>query len=136
MNVYQSQIRKLPGTNYGEIHTSAKRVFKEISSTTRRNPYVRSVYFKKEKVFLNHFWSHMMSKNWRDRSRRIKYCAAAIDLIRNSRFQPVSKENPNERSEVLHRFAGRTKEGESFFVQIKENKRSGEKYLISVFPCQ
>jgi CRISPR/Cas system-associated endoribonuclease Cas2 len=70
--------------------------------------YVRSLYFNKEKVFL--------------------------DLIQNSKFEPTSKENPNKRSEILHRFAGITSEKDLFFVQIKENKQSGTKWFMSVFP--
>ena len=38
------------------------------------------------------------------------------------------------KTEILHRFKGITPEGEEFFVQIKENKRNGQKYFISVFP--
>ena len=30
--------------------------------------------------------------------------------------------------------SGKTKDGQSFFVQIKENKRTDEKWLISAFP--
>lgn len=49
-------------------------------------------------------------------------------------FEPKSKENPNEPSEILHRFAGTTKEKDLFYVHIKEDKRTGQKYLISIFP--
>lgn len=66
--------------------------------------------------------------------RRLKYFPCAIELIQKSRFEPESKENPNKRTEILHRFTGVTKENDIFFVQIKEDKRTGQKWLISVFP--
>lgn len=69
-----------------------------------------------------------------DRLRRLKYFAAALDLIKNSPYDPTSKENPNKKGEILHRFAGITKEKDLFFVQIKEVKQTGQKYFISVFP--
>ena len=95
---------------------------------------MRSVYFKKEKIFLELFWRHLYEKkNFRDQLRRMKYFACAIDLIRNSHFEPISKENPNRRSEILHRFAGATIDDDLFFVQIKEDKRTGQKWFMSVF---
>jgi len=66
--------------------------------------------------------------------RRLKFLPCAIELIRHSVFEPTSKENPNKSSEILHRFMGMTSEKEVFFVQIKEDKRSGKKWFISVFP--
>lgn len=67
--------------------------------------------------------------------RRLKYFSAALELIQHSRFEPKSKENPNKPGEILHRFAGSTKGKELFFVQIKEDKQTGQKYFISVFPA-
>ena len=64
----------------------------------------------------------------------MKYFACAIELIQKSRFDPESKESADRQSEMLHRFAGKSKDGQLFFVQIKEDKRSGEKSFISVFP--
>ena len=45
-----------------------------------------------------------------------------------------SKDNPNNAKEILHRFAGKSKDKQSFYVQIKENKQNDEKYFMSVFP--
>ena len=39
-----------------------------------------------------------------------------------------------QKLEILHRFAGLTKNRELFYVQIKEDKRSGRKYFMSCFP--
>ena len=136
MKIYQSKVRKLSGSEYREVYIQVKNIYKEISSRTKRRPYIRSSYFKKDKIFLSYFWDHLWTKNWRDRVRRLKYFPCAIDLIKNSRVEPISKENPNRNSELLHRFAGITKEKELFFVQVKEDKRSGEKHFMSVFPEQ
>ncbi len=73
-------------------------------------------------------------QNFRDKIRRMRYFSCAIELIQNSRSEPTSKENPNRCSEVLHRFTGTTKDNNFFFLQIKEDKRTGNKWLISVFP--
>ena len=43
-------------------------------------------------------------------------------------------ENADNRNEILHRFAGKTKDKEIFFVQIKENKKNSKKYFMSCFP--
>ncbi|MDA2922394.1 hypothetical protein MYX07_03970 [Patescibacteria group bacterium AH-259-L07] len=135
MKSYQTKTKKFTGTDFHEVHRKAFGLYKEIKSKTKRRPYVRSAYFKKEKVFLELFWQHLFDKkNWRDRIRRLKYYPYAIELIQKSRFEPESKENPNKRTEILHRFAGITKENDIFFVQIKEDKRTGQKWLISVFP--
>ncbi|MFA5855362.1 MAG: hypothetical protein WC846_03740 [Candidatus Gracilibacteria bacterium] len=66
--------------------------------------------------------------------RRLKFYPAALELISDTKFAPSSKENPNKSDEILHRFAGISKENFVFYVQIKEDKRSGRKDFISVFP--
>ena len=127
-------MKKLSGTDFREVHQNTFNLYKQIKKKTKRRPYVRSVYFKKEKIFLELFWRHLYEKkNFRDKLRRMKYFACAIDLIRNSHFEPISKENPNRRSEILHRFAGATIDDDLFFVQIKEDKRTGQKWFMSVF---
>lgn len=134
MKAYQTKIKKLPGTSYKEVIKKARHLYHIEERRTKRLPYVRSAYFKKDKVFLNQFWSHLSQKRERDRKRRLYFYACAIDLIRHSRIEPVSKTNPNKKSETVHRFAGITKEKELFFVQIAENQRTGNKYFMSVFP--
>lgn len=66
--------------------------------------------------------------------RRLQYFEAALELIERTRFEPQSKNNPNKGNEILHRFIGVTKEGDLFFVQIKENLRNKKKFLMSIFP--
>lgn len=135
MKIYKTKIRKLRGTNFHEVRKKAFTIYKALKTQTRRKTYVRSAYFKKEKIFLDLFWGHQFErKNFADLMRRIKLYPCALELIRKSRFEPTSKENVDKPSEILHRFTGATSENEIFFVQIKENKRSGKKWFISVFP--
>jgi hypothetical protein len=135
MKAYQAKIKKLPGTDFGEVYKKAFGAYQQIKRKTKRRPYVRSAYFSKDKIFLELFWNHLHEKeNFRDKIRRMKYFPTAIELIQNSRIDPTSIENPNKSSEILHRFAGATRDDELFIVQIKEEKRNGKKWLMSVFP--
>lgn len=135
MKVYQSRIPRLSGSDFREVNAKARLLYQKIKSKSKRRPYIRSAYFKKEKIFLELFWIHLFEKsNWRDRVRRLKYFSCALDLLQNSRFHPNSKENPNKKSELLHRFAGLSKEGDLFYVQIKEDKKTKQKWFMSVFP--
>ncbi len=135
MKYYKTRARKLPGSNWKEVMKGAFGMYKEISRNTKRRPYVRSSYFDKQKIFLGLFWQHLHEKkNLNDKTRRLKYYPCAIELIQKSRYEPTSKENPNRQGEIVHRFAGSTPENELFFVQVKEARRTGEKWLMSVFP--
>ncbi len=135
MKYYQTKAGKLAGTDFREAHKNARRVYDEIKGKSKRKTHIRSRYFDKNKIFLDLFWDHLYSKkNLKDRLRRVRYFAAAIELIMNTHVEPESKENPNDRGEILHRFTGKTKNNEVFYVQIKEEKRTGHKYFISVFP--
>lgn len=137
MKAYKVKSKKLPGTNFHEVRKKAFKLYQQIKSKTKRRAYIRSAYFKKDKIFLALFWQHLFDKQkWQDRMRRLKYFKVAIELIRHSKFEPKSKENPNKSGEILHRFTGITKDHDIFFVQIKENKCNGQKYLISIFPDQ
>lgn len=135
MKFYQTKALMFSGSDYHEVHLKAYGLYKKIKRKTKRRPYVRSAYFNKEKIFLEAFWNHLYEKqNFRDKVRRMKYFGCAVELIQMSKCEPTSKENPNKRSEILHRFAGATKEKDLFFVQIKEDKKTGQKWLMSVFP--
>ncbi len=135
MKIYQTKIKKLSGSDYREVHSQAIELYKELKRKTKRRPYIRSIYFNKDKIFLETYWQHLYEKeNFRDKIRRMKYFPCAVELIQKSRMEPTSKENPNKRTEILHRFAGATEEHELFFVQIREHKGAGEKWLMSIFP--
>lgn len=131
---YQTKTGRLPGTNYKEVYKKAQDIFKDIKRQTKRKPYLRSAYFLKQKVFFDYFWIHLFEKQRPERFRRLKYFAAAIELIQKSRNHPVSMQNTSKQSEMLHRFTGKTSDGEIFYVQIKENKRKETKQFMSVFP--
>ncbi len=134
MTVYQTKTKKLSETNYSEVKKHAAFILNQIKKRTKRRPYIRSAYFNKQKIFFDYFWIHLSQKNLRERIRRLRYFPCALDLIRNSRIVPVSIENADNRNEMLHRFTGKTKDKEVFFVQIKESKRGDKKYLMSCFP--
>lgn len=131
---FRSKFNKLHGSNYAEVRKNAEIVFKQIKSKTKRNPYIRSAYFNKQKIFFDYFWEHLQQKRPQERYTRLKYFQVAVDVIKNSRNSPITKENPNRKHEILHRFFGETKNKELFYVQVKEDIKSGKKYFMSCFP--
>jgi hypothetical protein len=135
MKVYRAKIKPFSGTRYADIGYKAYRLYNQIKKESKRRPYVRSAYFKKEKVFLELFWKHLQDKHsLNDKTRRLKYLPCAVELIQNSRFDPITKENPDKSNEMLHRFIGIAPNNVTFFVQIRESKRNKRKWLMSVFP--
>ena len=133
---YQASKRKLPGTNYTEVRKQSLAVFNKIKKSTKRRPYIRSAYFKKQKVFFDYFWAHLHQKRPKERFARLQYFEAAIELVAYSKNHPSSKQNPNQEKEILHRFVGLTKNKQRFYVQIKEDKQSDKKYFMSCFPAK
>ncbi len=131
---YRTKSKRLAGSNYGEVHRKAFHLYTQIKKRSKRRVYLRSAYFHKDKIFLSLFWHHLNDKHHKERLRRFKYFPCAIELIRESRFDPTTVESVDKKGEILHRFAGITSENELFYVQIKENKRNGQKYLMSIFP--
>ena len=134
MRIYQSKCGKLSGTNFSEVARDARAVLRKLTTKTRRRPHVRSAYFKKSKIFIGPFFAHTHEKSWQDAVRRMKLFPCAIDLVKNSRYEPLSKQDPNNPHIMLHRFGGATRQKELFYVQIKEDKRTGNKYFMSCFP--
>lgn len=51
MKVYQTKTKKLAGTDYGTVYPKAHKIFKQLKKKTRRRPYIRSTYFKNDKIF-------------------------------------------------------------------------------------
>ena len=131
---YQTKTKRFTRNEYREVRKQAIILLNKIKKQTKRRPYVRSTYFNKQKIFFDFFWKHLFQKNPKERIRRLQYLAPALEIIKNSKNHPLSEENPHKKSEILHRFAGLTKDKELFYVQIKENKRTNKKYLMSVFP--
>ncbi|MDR1184391.1 MAG: hypothetical protein LBK67_06295 [Coriobacteriales bacterium] len=133
LQVFNSKHQRTKGTSIEELARKARRLFNAESKKSKRTPYIRSAYFDREKVFINLFWPHLSQKPRGERIKRLRFIACAFDLIHNSRFAPTSRINPNNPSEMLHRFAGVTKDGYLYFVQIKEDMKDGRKSFLSVF---
>lgn len=133
MKVFSSKEALLPGSSYDEVIALARKEFHKIENLTKRQPYVRSSYFNKDKVFISLYWTHLMQLHRRDRTLRLKFYKAAIDLMRNTRHEPETIFKKDDLSIILHRFYGETKDGVGFCVQIKQDKRSGRKDFMSVF---
>ncbi|MGI9027728.1 MAG: hypothetical protein ACR2FM_02705 [Candidatus Saccharimonadales bacterium] len=135
MKIYKSKCSRLPGTSHASIFRAARYEYHKIQKRTpRRKAYVKSQYFKKDKIFINQFWEHLKQKRLGDQLRRTKLFPCAIDLIRNTTCSPDTIYNYGNMNIGLHRFFGETKDGFHFYVQIKENKRTGRKDFMSVFP--
>jgi len=137
MQAYRSKYSRLPGTTFNEIMAAARREYHAVQKRTpRRVPYVRSSYFAKDKVFLNTFWEHLKQKHPSEQARRLKFYLAALDLLRNTTYTGESIIEHNNPDVFLHRFLGQTHDGEHFYVQVKDNRRSGRKEFMSVFPAK
>lgn len=133
MKIYQSRYSKLTGSSYLELERKARKLYNEVAKRTKRNAYIRSKYFKKDKIFIKLFWEHLSQKKQGDRRRRLEYYQCALDALRNTDVKPEIKPNPNHKNEIVYRFFARTKEGSQFYIQVKQDKR-GNKHFISVFP--
>lgn len=133
-HIYEARVRAISSNQPAVVYKEARSLYQKIQKKTKRRPYIRSAYFKKEKVFLESYWHHLYQKNWRDRVRRMKLFPCGVDLIENSHQAPQSKMNPRDSGEMLHRFSGRTPEEILFDVQIKEEIKTGNKWLMSTFP--
>jgi len=133
MKSFQSKVKVIPGTSYQEVVKIVRQEHKKIEKQTKRIPYVRSTYFNKDKVFISLFMAHITQKNLKERTKRLKLYNAGIDLLRNSRCEPETLFDNDDRSMMLHRFYGITKDGIEFCVQVKHNKRSNRKDFMSVF---
>ncbi len=135
MGVYPSKHNQFSGTTYDEVIKYARKEYHRIQKKTpRRVTYVKSRYFTKDKIFINNFWDHMDQKSPKERTKRLKLYACAIDLLRNNTDAPDTIYANVDKNIGLHRFYGRTRAGKYFCVQVKENKRTGRKDFISVFP--
>ena len=90
MQAYQAKSKKISGTNLAEVYRASERIYKEIARKTKRRPYIRSAYFKKEKIFFDYFWNHLRQKVPKERFKRLKFFEASVELIKKSRNKPVS----------------------------------------------
>jgi hypothetical protein len=134
---FHTKSKAFSGTTYSELAKKARTHYKKVTSNTKRRPYIRSKFFNKQRKFLELYWVHLSDKkSFSEKVKRLRYFACGIELIKKSHCDPISKENPNNTREIVHRFIGIDSEKKRFCVQIKEEKNSGEKWLMSIFPCK
>jgi hypothetical protein len=74
-----------------------------------------------------------MQKDFKNRTKRLKLYASALDLLANTQQEPETIFQKNDLSVLLHRFYGVTADGVEFCVQVKQDKRTGRKDFMSVF---
>jgi len=130
---YKARTAPLPGTRHANVAPQARTILRNIAKHTKRRPYIRSAWFKKDKIFFTHFWTHLTQKPISEQIRRLKLLPCAIEVIRKSRQEPTIKQNVDRKYEILFRFAGITRNNTLFFVQIKHNTRTNRKEFMSVF---
>jgi hypothetical protein len=134
---YISKYPKSKLTSHSQLISEARRYFHAIQKRTpRRQAYVRSKYFTKNKIFINQFWDHLNQIHPGDQVRRLQFYACALDVIRNSTTSPDTIFGNANKEIALHRFSGLTKDGVRFYVQIKEEKRTNRKDFMSCFPAK
>ena len=135
MNLYQANKTQLGGTSYAEVMKNAHKTYNEVKRLTRRQSYVRSAYFNRDKVFINIFWNHLAQKRAADQVRRARLLPAAIELLRHTQIAPETIIENKYANDILFRFSGITNDGVKFYVQVRQNKKTGRKDFMSVFPA-
>ena len=136
VSVYLSKYSPTPSTAHAMVIKAARAEYHKIQKLSpRREAYVRSKYFRRDKVFINQFWEHLKQKRPGDVVRRARLFVPAIDLIRNTTISPETIYSQEDKDMELHRFYGTTRSGVDFVVQIRESKRSKRKDFMSVFPA-
>jgi len=133
MHYFPVKSTKLSGAGSDkEILKRASDYFRALMCRTKRQPYIRSAYFGKQKIFFTYFWKHLYQKPPRQRKEKVLFLPCAIELVQKSRNTPTSKPNPNKKSELLYRFYGVTRNKEKFYVQVKENVNTKRKEFMSI----
>ena len=133
MNAYNTKYPQLSGSSYNEVLKRARQEYNVIAHSTKRQPYVKSKFFSGEKVFLAVFWTHLMDKNQKDRTKRLRFYKAALDLLRNSQINPDTIASTEDQRILRYRFYVITKDGSYFCVQVKEDIRTKRNDFTSIF---
>ena len=96
MRVYQSKHSKLKGTSYSELERKARKLHNTIVKMTKRNAYVRSMYFKKDKIFSHFFGNTSIKKHvviakdvWNITNAPSICCAIVLTNQRHGQIQTV-----------------------------------------------
>jgi hypothetical protein len=114
----------------------ARKAFRALQKQTKRRPHIRSAYFKKDKLFFDFFWQHMQSKSVPDRARRLKYVPCALEILRQSRHDPITYVDKYQPGIIKHEFIGKATDGIIFSVIIQQDRKTGKKQLLSIYPKQ
>ena len=136
IKIYHCKTAPLSGHRFADIIPQSRRIFRTLQKQTKRRPYVRSSYFHKDKIFFDFFWEHMKNKSIIDRTRRLKYLPCALELLRNSRHDPITFIDVGQPNIIKHEFAGMTKNGPRFTVIVQENRKTDKKQLLSLYPLR
>jgi len=131
---FQSKVSCISGSNDKEVFYEARQIFRKYDNK-RRLPYVRSKYFDSQKIFLNMFYKHLDQKPEAEHRRRIIFVPCALDLLKNSRVEPVTPPTDLTRSIVYYRFQGMSGDDKKFIVQVMRDKKNNC-YLMSCFPVK
>lgn len=131
---YQTKTSPIKGKNrFDAVGKEAMNLFRQVEKRSKRQPYLRSAYFNKEKIFFTFFFKHLNQKPVYERPARLKLLPCAIELIEKSRNKPIERMNPNRKKEKFYRFIGLTPQKNLFYVQIKEDLKTKKKYFMSCF---
>jgi hypothetical protein len=130
---YHTSFAPFAGSSYREVLKKACQEYDRLRGGPGWGVRIRSAYFDNEEVDFDYFWDRLSKKSFGERVARVRLLPCAIEVIRNSRADPLSLKNPNATGEVIHRFAGMTKSKDLFFVHLKEDTSTGRKFFMSAF---
>ncbi len=133
-SAYHCQSLPLGGHRYADIMPQARALFRALQKKTKRRPYIRSAYFKKDKVFFEYLWTHLNQKSLPDRARRLRYLPCALEVLQKSRQDPITFVDSQDPDTIRHQFSGVAGDGSRFAVIVKQERASGRKHLLSLFP--
>ena len=131
---YLCHSHPLMGHKYADIMPQIRQIFRALQRKTKRRPYVRSAFFRKDKIFFDYFWIHINQKLKHDRTRRLRYFVCALELLNMSKIPPKTFVNAEVPGVIYHEFIGLARDKTRFSVIVKQDRSSGNKYLLSLFP--
>lgn len=133
-NFYQCKAKCLTGHRYTDIMPLARVLFRELKRKTKRRPYVRSAYFEKDKIFFDFFWHHLNTMLPSERAKRLRFFPCALELLQKSRNNPITFIDVQRPDVIKHMFQGKTADGYCFAVVIQQERKTGKKQLLTLYP--
>lgn len=135
VRAYQCKAKPFSGHRFVDIIPQARKLLRTLQKQTKRRVYIRAVYFHKDKIFFDFFWQHMQTKSAVDRARRLKYLPCALELLRNSRCDPISFMDEYQSGIIKHEFKGNSPDGMNFSVIVQEDRKTNKKQLLTLYPA-